>query len=106
MDVFEAHRLKAGALKYLRGGRGVAERERVRGRRRRAGGVTQSGVDRQCPFVELAALPDERDQSSLRTQARGDIPEGGDRIREEHRAEAADREVEAPKVEASHLGVA
>jgi hypothetical protein len=71
-----------------------------------ARGVAQRGVDRQCPFVELAALPDERDQPPLGTQGSGNVREGRDRIREEHRAEATDREVEALGVEPRHLSVA
>ena len=84
----------------------MAERERVRGWRRWHRGVAERGVDRQCPFVELLALPDEQDQPSSGPQCRGDVGEGGDRIGEEHGAEAVDREVEALGVEATHLGVA
>jgi hypothetical protein len=39
-------------------------------------------------------------------QSSGDVRERGGRIGEEHRPEAADRHVEAGRVETIHLGVA
>jgi len=57
VDLLEPHRLETGELEHLRGGLGVAERERVRGWLQRSlHGRAEGGVDRQCPFVELAAL--------------------------------------------------
>ena len=98
---------KPARSRMRRGGFGIAERERVRARRRRwLRRVAQRGVDRQRPFVVLAALPDEQHQARLGAKGGGDVGERGGRIGEEHRPEAADRHVEAGGVEAMHLGVA
>ena len=72
------------------------------------GGVVfaQRRGDRPHPFVVLASLPDEQHQA--RTGAKGgrDVRERGRRVGEEHRSEAADRDVEAGDFERIHLGVA
>jgi hypothetical protein len=59
VDVLEAHAVEAGALEDARGGFGIAERERVRARRRWLRRVAERGVDRPRPFVVVATLPGE-----------------------------------------------
>jgi hypothetical protein len=51
-------------------------------------------------------LPDEQHQTRLGSKGGGDVGERGGRIGEEHRSEAADRQVEAGGFERMHLGVA
>jgi len=51
------------------------------------------------------SLPDEQHQARLGSKGGGDVGERGGRIGEEHCPEAADRHVEAGRVEAMHLGV-
>ena len=106
VDVLEPHPVEAGALEDARGGFGIAERERVRARRRWLRRVAQRGVDRPRPFVVLVSLPDEQHQAPPGSNRGGDVRERGGRIGEEHGPEAADRHVEAGGVEAMLLGVA
>ena len=106
MNVLEAQTVEAGALEHARGGFGIAKRERVRARRQWPRRVSQRGVDRQHPFVVLASLPHEQHQAPLGPKGGGDVGERGGRIGEEHRPEAADRHVEAGRIETMHLGVA
>src|SRR5215217_3183166 len=105
VDVLEAHPVEAGALEDARGGVGIAERERVRARLRWLRRVAQRRVDRPRPFVVLASLPDDHHQARLGSKGNGNVGERGGRIGEKHRPEAADRHVEAGRVEAMHLGV-
>ena len=58
------------------------------------------------PLVRLVRLPDHHDESRAGPQRTADIAERRDRIGEEHRAVAADRDVEALRQEAEHLRVA
>ena len=106
VDVLEAHPVEAGALEDVRGGFGIAERERVRARLRWLRRVAQRGVDRPRPFVVLVSLPDKQHQARLGSKGSGDVGERGGRVGEKHRPEAADRHVEAGGIEAMHLGVA
>ena len=106
MDVLEAHAVEAGAREDARGAFGIAQRERVRARRRRLRRVAERRVDRQRPCVVLDPLPHEQHQPRLGSEGGGDVGERGGRIGEEHRPEAADRHVEAGRLEAMHLGVA
>jgi hypothetical protein len=67
--------------------------------------ASPSGVDPPRPFVLLVSLPDEQNQARPGSKGGSDVGERGGRIGEEHRPEAADRQVEAGGVEAMHLGV-
>jgi hypothetical protein len=52
-------------------------------------------VDGDVPLVSLVGLPDHHHQAAGRAQRPPDVGERGDRVVEEHRAEPAEREVEA-----------
>jgi hypothetical protein len=52
-------------------------------------------VDGDVPLVALVGLPDHHHQAPGRAQRPPDVGERGDGVVEEHRAEPADREVEA-----------
>jgi hypothetical protein len=98
VDVGEGNVGEPCSLQDLPHGRRVGERERIRSLA--SGGHFPFGcfeglVDRDVPLVALVGLPDHHHQAPSRAQRPPDVGERGDGVVEEHRAEPADRQVEA-----------
>jgi Helix-turn-helix domain len=97
----------AGLQDLLHGQR-VGERERTRSPASTGYwpfGCFEGLADSDVPLVALVGLPHRHHQAPGRVQRSADVGERGDRVVEEHRAEPADRQVEAFRRKAVDLRV-